>query len=74
MPIHASVIYIYEKYQHETRWETYIADMLWAPANGKKYENYKRYSESNAPKAKTTEKSGDGILAEILGKFKSHLA
>lgn len=69
MPPKTALIYLWEKYRHETQWETYIADMLWAPANGKQFKDSKRYSEliykpNNKPQA-----TGEDILSELVNTW-----
>lgn len=37
--------YLVGKCRHETQFETYITDMLWAPANNMGFKEYPRYHE-----------------------------
>jgi len=70
MPAKATIIYIREKYVHETRFENYLMDMLWAPANGMQFKNSKRYGEFSKQEQHYDNKSGDeivdGIIANLL--------
>ena len=45
MPPNTAIIYILEKHRHETQFEIYVTDMLWAQVNGMVFEGKKRYAE-----------------------------
>lgn len=77
MPARASLIYIAEKHRFEMdelRYKYYIADMLWAPANGKNFKEAERYIEleDKAKKQKPLKKiTKQSVIDRFSAKIKS---
>lgn len=69
IPVRMIPLYLIEKHMHETELTNYITDMLWAPANGMKYKNIKRYSEIHAGKENNPELNGEDILNELINAW-----
>lgn len=69
MPARATLIYLTEKYMDETRYRSYITDMLWAPANGKHFTDYKRFSELYAKPNSVQKENGEDILNDLINAW-----
>jgi len=69
----ASIMYISEKYlqeQKQLQYNNYIADMLWAPANGKQFKEVERYIELSEEKKKIKKVTIKDVRDSIANKIK----
>jgi hypothetical protein len=67
-----ALMYIRNKYVHETQYETYVTQMLWAPANGMMYKNAKKYTDilqEQKRKIKPDTRSSEEIVNDMINKF-----
>jgi len=58
-----------EKYNHETQLENFVTDMLWALVNNMRFQNNKRYCESNTNINAQKELNGKAILDELINAW-----